>query len=303
MPLLNTENCTVDGWPGPVGFIGLGDMGGPMVSNLAAAGLDVIAYDRNPETLREWAAPTVTAAATCIEVGAAAEVICICVLTDNQVQEVVGELLQVARRGQILVVHSSVRPATIELLVEQAGEHGVALIDAAVSGTRTASMAGTLTMMVGGPRETIDRCLPMLSVVGKAIFHVGEAGHGQVVKMVNNMLFQTNHLIALEALRLSQSFDIDERDVMDVVQVSTGRSWITEFWGFHDELIMESQAPAAAEARYRTMTKEQHNALQTANDRGVSLPVTAVAVELLREMLAERRRLLQSRPAAEATAP
>jgi 3-hydroxyisobutyrate dehydrogenase-like beta-hydroxyacid dehydrogenase len=139
-----------------VGFIGLGDMGGAMASNLARKGFDARIYDLDSKPMEALAAAGAKPAASCREVGEHAEVLSICVPADAHVEAVLlGEdgALDGMAAGSVIAIHSTVQPATIERMAAAARERGVALIDACVTGGRAPAEAGELTLLIGRPDD------------------------------------------------------------------------------------------------------------------------------------------------------
>ncbi|WP_082990535.1 NAD(P)-dependent oxidoreductase [Mycobacterium sp. 1482292.6] len=197
-----------------VGFVGAGRMGRPMVGRLVAAGHDVQAMGRTAERrrdLEQLGARTVGEAA---EAGARADVVVLCVFNDDQVREVclAGELLSAMRPGAVLVVHTTVNPKTIAAIAERA--NGVDVVDAAVSGGPHDIAAGRLTLFVGGADQAVDRARPLLCCYGDPVLHVGPAGAGQKVKLVNNALFAAQLGLLAESVRLGEGLGVPESTLL-----------------------------------------------------------------------------------------
>jgi 3-hydroxyisobutyrate dehydrogenase-like beta-hydroxyacid dehydrogenase len=139
--------------------------------------------------------------------------VCICVLDDHDVEEVVrGGLLGGLRPGSLIVVNSTTRPRTCRDLAARAGKHDVALIDAPVTGMAQGAVDGTMTIFVGGGKEDFDRYSPIARAFGTPI-HVGPLGTGQIVKLLNNMTAACNLVIAQDTLAIGANLGI-ERDVL-----------------------------------------------------------------------------------------
>jgi len=192
-------------------------MGAPMVRRLIEAGHEVSALGRSVEKRRavsELGAQPVTDLA---DVGADADVVVVCVFTDEQVQQVCLEsvLLSTMRPGAVLVVHTTGSPRTAESVAAEAGSHGVDVIDAPVSGGPHDIAAGQVTLFVGGPDDAVERARPVLASYGDPILHVGAIGAGQGVKLVNNTLFAAQIGLLHEAVRLGDRLGIDERRLLD----------------------------------------------------------------------------------------
>lgn len=185
-----------------VGFIGTGRMGGPMAARLVGAGHRVRALGRSADrraAINELGAQPVTTAA---DVAEQADVVVVCVFTDEQVNEVClrGELLTAMPERSVLVVHTTGSPRNVEAIAAAAPR--IDVIDAPVSGGPHDVAAGRLTLFVGGSDEGVARTRPVLAHYGDPILHVGPTGAGQRVKLVNNTLFAAQIGLVAEAVRL-----------------------------------------------------------------------------------------------------
>lgn len=210
-----------------IGFVGPGRMGRPMVDRLVAAGHDVTVLVRRPE----GRAPVEAAGAAVAETVAAtvrgADAVVVVVLTDEQVRSVClgpDGALAAMRPGAVLVQHTTSDPATAHLLAETAAEHGVRLLDAALSGGPHDIAAGRLTLWVGGDEADLDAVRPVLGAYASPILFVGPAGNGQRVKLVNNALFVAQVGLAIDAVRLAGSLGIDEPAILAALQHGSGAS-------------------------------------------------------------------------------
>jgi 3-hydroxyisobutyrate dehydrogenase len=283
---LNKEELR--GWKKTVGFIGLGDMGGQMARHIAASGIDLVVFDVRSEAVTRLEQYGARGADSIGAVAQGADIVCICVVDDEQLRAVATELLAIGRADQLLVVHSSVRPATMEWLQAEVEASDLAgVVDAPVSGGGPAAKAGTLVFITAGEVELVAQCLPLFSTYGARAYHLGKMGNGQAMKLVNNILLHTNHLIVLEALRLAKSFELPEDEVIEIASQSTGNSWVLQTWGVLDTLLTE-HTKAGTDAVYGIFTKEQWNAILVGRERNVALPFTALAVELSRQLIEAR---------------
>ncbi|GAA4294115.1 NAD(P)-dependent oxidoreductase [Mycobacterium paraffinicum] len=188
-----------------------------MVGRLVAAGHDVLAVGRTAgrrgdlEQLGARAVHEVPAA------GAGADVVVLCVFSDQQVREVCldGGLLSAMPPGSALVVHTTASPTTIDALAARAD--GVDVVDGAVSGGPHDIAAGRLTLFVGGTDEAVTRVRPVLSCYGDPVLHVGPAGTGQKVKLVNNALFAGHIGLLAESIRLGQQLGVPESTLLNAL--------------------------------------------------------------------------------------
>lgn len=193
-----------------VGFIGAGRMGRPMVARLAAAGHDVRALGRTAEKRSDLERLGSHPVHDPAEAGARADIVVLCVFTDEQVREVCldGGLLSAMPPGAALVVHTTASPKTIDALA--ARTDGVDVIDAAVSGGPHDVAAGRLTLFVGGTDDAVKRVQPVLGCYGDPVLHVGPRGTGQKVKLVNNALFAGHIGLLAESIRLGERLGVPE---------------------------------------------------------------------------------------------
>jgi 3-hydroxyisobutyrate dehydrogenase-like beta-hydroxyacid dehydrogenase len=273
-----------------VGFVGLGDMGAPMARHLVGRGFPTTVADVRPSAVAGLVTAGAKPAESPAETADDADVIAVCVVDDAQATAVItGEngLCSRLRAGQTVILHSSVRPETAVALASAVRACGADLLDAPVSGSRPAVEAGTLTVMVGGEAATLERARPVLDAYAERIFHLGPVGTGQSMKLVNNVMLHLNHLVALEALRLAAAEGIAEADAVEVVNASSGRSWVTETWGLIDDMLRD-HPQAGTDAIFPLMSKELWNAVVVGRGRDTALPFTALGTQLSRAYLSER---------------
>lgn len=199
-----------------VGFIGAGRMGRPMVARLVEAGHDVRALGRTHERRGELERLGARAVGDAAAAGAQADVVVVCVFTDAQVRQVCldGALPASMPRGSTLVVHTTASPKTIEAIA-RAGHVGV--VDAPVSGGPHDVAAGTLTLFVGGADDAVERVRPVLGCYGDPVLHVGPAGAGQKVKLVNNASFAAQIGLLAESIRLGERLGVPEPTLLDAL--------------------------------------------------------------------------------------
>jgi 3-hydroxyisobutyrate dehydrogenase len=217
--------------PDTVGFIGLGNMGGPMALNLARAGVPLVVHDIESvkvEALRDQGA---SVASSPQEVAANARRVISMVETTAQAESVISGprgIVQSARRGDIVVCMSTIDPLVARRLHDELAARGVAMLDAPVSGGTARAASGELSILVGGAPETFSACRDLFAAMGKNLFHVGPIGQGLALKLVNNMLVQTTTVAVCEALIMGVKAGLDPRVIYDVVRVSTGNSFAFE---------------------------------------------------------------------------
>ncbi|RAY17048.1 NAD(P)-dependent oxidoreductase [Actinomadura craniellae] len=211
-----------------VGFIGLGSQGAPMARRIIDAGHPTTLWARRPASLEAFADTPAKVAATPAELAAASDLVCVCVVDDAGVEEVVtGEhgVLAGLREGGVIAVHSTVHPDTCRRLAALAAARGVSLIDAPVSGGGPAAAAGRLLVMVGGDTGTVERCRPVFEAHADPVVHLGELGSGQLTKLLNNLLFTANLATAASTLALGRTLDVDPARLAEVLSHGSGASF------------------------------------------------------------------------------
>ena len=181
-----------------------------MVARLVAAGHEVRALGRTAERRRALEQLGASAVNEVAEAGAEAEVVVVCVFTDEQVRQVGLDsgLLPTMPPGSVLVIHTTASPETIEAIA--ACSSGIGVVDAPVSGGPHDASAGSLTLFVGGTEDAVARIRPVLGCYGDPVLHVGPLGAGQKVKLVNNALFAGHIGLLAEAIRLGERLGVPE---------------------------------------------------------------------------------------------
>ncbi len=216
---------------GTVGFIGLGNMGGPMALNLVKHGFSLVVHDIDPAKADIWRTRGATVADSAEGVAAKVERTICMVETTGQAEAVIaGErgIIRSAQSGHIVACMSTIDPLVARRLAEQLATRGVAMIDAPVSGGTERAASGELSIIVGGAAKTVAACQDLFGAMGAKVFHVGALGQGLAMKLVNNMLVQVNTVAVAEALVLGVKAGLDPKVIYDVVRASTGNSFAFE---------------------------------------------------------------------------
>jgi len=269
-----------------VGFIGLGNMGKHMAINIAKAGFDLMVYDLRPEPMRELTAFGAKAARSADEIGAHGEIIEIVVVDDRQVEAALlgeGGALSAAKRGSIIVIHSTVHPRTVRKLAEQAAAKGVTLIDAEVSGGERGAIAKTLCYMVGGDKAAFERCRPIFATSGANIFHLGALGSGAITKLAHNLIVYVNMLAASEGMRLAEKAGVDLKSMEQVVHAGAAQSRVADHWSQQRKL--KDTYTSGPRGLMELMHKDLRLALELGHDLGLSLPGAALTQQMLQRVL------------------
>ena len=216
-----------------VAFLGLGNMGLPMALNLVTAGHQVRGFDLVQAQLDAFKAGGGVPASSASDAIPDADVIISMLPASRHVEALyLGDsgLLAVANPKTLLIDCSTISPKVSQAVAAQAKAKGFAMIDAPVSGGTAGAQAATLTFMVGGDGNDVDRARPLLEKMGKNIFHAGPSGSGQTVKVCNNMLLGIQMLGTSEALRLGIANGMDPKVLSDIMSKSSGRNWVLELY-------------------------------------------------------------------------
>jgi 3-hydroxyisobutyrate dehydrogenase len=211
-----------------IGFIGLGNMGGPMARNLVAAGHAVAGFDVVAAALERATGNGVVATVSVAEAAASREVIITMLPAGEHVREVYlgnGGVLANAAPGTLLIDCSTIDVATARDVIGAAAERGFEMLDAPVSGGVGGAEAGTLTFMVGGAASAFERARPLLDIMGGNVFHTGGPGNGQAAKMCNNMILGISMIGVSEAFTLADKVGLDAQTLFDVVATASGQCW------------------------------------------------------------------------------
>ncbi|WP_420342717.1 3-hydroxyisobutyrate dehydrogenase [Paenirhodobacter sp.] len=203
-----------------IGFIGLGNMGGPMAANLVKGGHQVAGFD-----LTAPMPEGVTKAATAAEAATDADVVLTMLPNGAILRAVAAEVIPAMRKGAILCDCSTVDVDSARAVAELADAAGLGALDAPVSGGIGGASAGTLTFMVGGTDEAFARVLPLFDIMGQKAVHCGTAGAGQAAKICNNMILGVTMIATCEAFALADKLGLDRQKMYDVVSTSSGYSW------------------------------------------------------------------------------
>jgi 3-hydroxyisobutyrate dehydrogenase-like beta-hydroxyacid dehydrogenase len=211
-----------------VGFVGLGSQGAPMAQRIIAAGFATTLWARRAATLAPFADSGAGVAASPRALAAASDLVCVCVVDDADVEQVLGGddgVLSGLERGSIVAIHSTVHPDTCRRLAARAAERGVVLLDAPVSGGPTAASAGGLLVMVGGSADALARVQPVFATFGDPVLHLGPVGSGQVAKLLNNLVFTAHLGIASKIFDVAAALGVDRAALGRILVGGSARSY------------------------------------------------------------------------------
>ncbi len=268
-----------------VGFIGLGTMGSFMAANLVRAGFDVTVWNRTPGRDDDVRSMGAHGAATPADVAVSSDVVVLCVTDSPQVEEVLFAehgLGTGLRAGSLIIDCSSISPlATIEFAARLA-QHDVHWLDAPVSGGSEGALKGTLSIMVGGADEDVERARPILSAMGSSITHVGDVGAGQWTKAINQVILAGTYLGVAEGIALGLSAGLDMDKVVTALSGGAAGSWILTN---RSGRMIDDDYPLGFKISLHR--KDLEIALTLARQTGAQLPVASLAAAFEDELIAQ----------------
>jgi 3-hydroxyisobutyrate dehydrogenase len=268
-----------------VAFIGLGNMGGPMATNLVKAGHQVTVFDLSPAALQQLREAGAAVAESAAEAASGVDYVISMLPAGKHVAGTyLGDdgLLAGLDSTTTVLDCSTIDAATARQVGEVAAQMGIGFMDAPVSGGVAAAAAGTLAFMCGGGADTFDKARLILQDMGKNIFHAGSAGAGQVAKGCNNMLLAIHMIGSCEALEMGARNGLDPAVLSEIMLASSGRNWSLEVYNPYPG-VMET-APASNDYKpgfmVDLMLKDLGLALEIAQQSGFENPMGQLAQAL-----------------------
>ena len=268
-----------------IAFIGLGNMGLPMAANLAKAGHAVTTFDLGADAVGKAQAQGLRVAASAAEAVEGAAVVLSMLPASRHVESLfLGDagLLHRLAAGTLVIDCSTIAPASARKVAEGAAARGLPMIDAPVSGGTAGAAAGTLTFIVGGEADALELARPVLQAMGRNIFHMGDAGAGQVAKLCNNMALGVIMAVTGEALALGAAHGLDAKVLSQMMAVSTGRSWATEVCNPWPGVLENAPASRGYTGGFGSdlMLKDLGLAVEAAMATGATIPLGELARNL-----------------------
>jgi 3-hydroxyisobutyrate dehydrogenase len=262
-----------------LGFIGLGAMGRPMAARLLQAGHELFVYDVSATAVEELAKQKATSCATPAAVAKAAEMTLLSLPNAAIVARVMAGAEGVfagAAVGHTVIDLSSVDPKSTRRLAAEAETKGIDYMDAPVSGGVAGAAAGSLTIMLGARVDSVAKVMPVLTVLGKKIVHVGDVGAGDAVKIVNNLLLGANMAALAEALVLGIKLGLEAEIMADIIGQGSGKSYVLD--AKMQNFIMKGHFKPgfAVDLQY----KDLGLAMDAASDANMPLPMTSQAIQI-----------------------
>lgn len=268
-----------------VAFLGLGTMGQHMARNVLGAGHELTVWNRTGARATPLVSAGARQADTPCEAARDADVVCLSLSTPDVVRSVIlGDhgALQGAPAGAVIVDFSTIDPTTSRALAAACHQRGVQFLDAPVSGGPEGAAAGTLTIMVGGGADAFATAGPVLDIVGGKVLHVGPAGAGLSIKLINQMLVGTNLAAVLEAFVMAKRAGIDLQTMFDVLSTSAGSS-VMLTRNMPDFLMKNHFEPGFA---LKLLVKDLNLVLEMGKELDASLFTAAVATQIFRNGMA-----------------
>lgn len=216
-----------------VGFIGLGQQGTPIARRIAEAGIPVTVWARRPEVVEQAAAWGAEAADSPAALGAACDVVGICVFDAAAVEEVLfgpDGVIDAATPDTVVLMHTTLSPADARRIAERAAQHDVVVLDAPVSGGPNAAAAGELVVLLGGPTEIADAVRPVVDAYAGHVISFAEIGSAQHAKLVNNGLLAAQVALVVDAVRLGAQGGVDSGQLLDVLRNGSARSYAADLF-------------------------------------------------------------------------
>ena len=268
-----------------IGFIGLGIMGRPMARNLMKAGFPLTVWNRSRPGIDELVSEGAAEGGSPADVARRSDVVITIVGDSPDVEEVAlgtNGIIEGAHPGLVHIDMTTMSPQVTRRIAGRLAEAGAEMLDAPVSGGQQGAIEGTLSIMVGGKAETLERCRPVLAAMGGKIVYCGPAGAGQTVKLCNQIAVALTNLGACEALVFAARSGIDPRVMIEAVSAGAGDSW-----------QLRNLAPRIVERDFRPGFKVAHQrkdlrlALEAAAAMAAPLPGTGLVAELFSKLEAD----------------
>jgi 2-hydroxy-3-oxopropionate reductase len=266
-----------------VGYIGLGLMGKSMARNILKAGFPLVVHNRSQASVDELVAEGATAAGSPAKVAAQVDLVFTNLPDSPDVEQVVlgpQGVIEGAHPGLIFIDNSTIKPASARSISQRLGEAGVSCLDAPVSGGDIGARDGTLTIMVGGPAEALERARPALEAMGKTITHVGESGAGQIAKAANQIMVAAQMVAMGELLIFAKKAGADPEKVVAAIKSGAAQCWTLDVKP--PRLFAGNRQPGF---KAYMQAKDLGIVMDSAREYGIPLPAAAVHTQLFNAML------------------
>ncbi len=266
-----------------IGYIGLGLMGKSIARNILKAGFPLVVHNRSRAAVDELVAEGASAAASPAEVASRVQIVFTNLPDSPDVEQVAlgpGGIIEGAHPGLILVDNSTIKPLTARHIAEILETKGVLSLDAPVSGGDVGARNATLTVMVGGPEEALERALPVLQAMAKTITHIGGPGTGQIAKAANQIMVAAQMVAMAELLVFAKKAGADPRKVVEAIRGGAAQCWTLDVKP--PRLFAGNRLPGF---KATMQAKDLGIVLETAREYHIPLPSAAVDAQLFNAMV------------------
>jgi len=272
-----------------IGFIGLGNMGMPMAQNLISNGIKVKGFDVSEEVLKQASKNKIEVCSDTLQASKEIDVLITMLPTGEAVSSVFNSesLLENIDPSILIIECSTISPKTSKELSLKASSLNLEMIDAPVSGGVKGAEEAGLTFMVGGSVENLEKAKPILSKMGKNIFHAGDSGSGQVAKLCNNMLLAIHMSGTAEALSMGVKSGLDPGVLSEIMSKSSGGNWSLDKYNPYPGVMTESPASKDYQGGFlnKLMIKDLNLAKELAQDSKTETPMGDSARKLYDELI------------------
>lgn len=265
-----------------IGFIGLGIMGGPMATNLMAAGFDVIGHNRSPAKTERFVAAGGRGAASVAEAVSGADVVATMLPDSPDVRGVLAEVFARAKPGSLVIDFSTIRPDVAAELAAEGADRGFRVLDAPVSGGEQGAIDGALSIMVGGEEADFSAASEVFSAVGTTVVHVGPSGAGQTVKAANQLVVAGTIELVAEAIVFLEAHGVDTTAALKVLGGGLAGSTVLSRKG--EKMLARDFTPGF---RVELHDKDMGIVTSAAREAGVVIPLGAVVAQLIASLRAQ----------------
>jgi len=266
-----------------VGYIGLGLMGKSIARNILKAGFPLLVHNRSQAAVDELVSEGAQRAGSPAEVAAQVDVVFTNLPDSPDVEKVVlGEkgILEGAHPGLIFVDNSSIKPATARIIAKRLESKGALALDAPVSGGDIGAKNGTLTIMVGGPAEAVEKAMPVFEAMGKTITHVGDSGAGQVAKGANQIMVAAQMAAMGELLIFARKAGVSPQKVVEAIKAGAAQCWTLDVKP--PRLFAGNRNPGF---KAYMQLKDMRNVMETAREYDIPLPSATENTKLFEQMI------------------
>jgi 2-hydroxy-3-oxopropionate reductase len=266
-----------------VGYIGLGLMGKPIAKNILKAGFPLVVHNRSREKVKELVQEGAVEAFSPAEVASQVDIVFTNLPDSPDVEKIVfGEdgIIFGGKPGLIFVDNSTIKPAVARTIAISLAEKGILALDAPVSGGDIGAINGTLTIMVGGPSEALEKVRPIFEVMGKTITHIGDAGSGQIAKAANQIMVAAQMVAMGELLIFTQKSGANPVKVVEAIRGGAAQCWTLDVKP--PRLFNGNRLPGF---KASMQSKDLNIVMETAKEYGIPLPSCAIDQQLYQSML------------------